>query len=228
MKIPGILLDALLPPRCASCGRPGSRWCPACQAAAPQLAPPCCPRCSQPVAVAGQVCAVCHAHPPAFQRAAVWRAYGGTLQRAVTALKFRRDVGLAQLFGERLAEPVAAAGWPVEIVTPVPLGRNRLRERGYNQTALIARPLAALLGARYAPGALARARETRPQVGLSLAERRANVAGAFRGDPAHVSARCVLLVDDVMTTGATLDAASAAVLGAGASVVYAGAVARVI
>lgn len=227
MTLPGMLLDALLPPRCTSCGRVNARWCEACRAAAPQLFPPLCPHCSQPVGVENQVCGVCRAHPPSFRQAVAWRAYGGTMQKAIQGLKFKRDVGLANLLAEGLAGSVLAMGWAVDVVAPVPLGSARLRQRGYNQAALIARPLAALIGARYLPNGLARVRETPPQVGLNVKERRVNVEGAFEGD-ARVGGLRALVVDDVMTTGATLDAAAAGLARAGAADVVAAAVARVV
>jgi len=110
--------------------------------------------------------------------------------------------------------------WQVDVVIPVPLGKQRLQERGYNQVALIAMPLAALNRWRYAPRALSRVRETRSQVGLSAMERIENMKGAFRADPLQVRNRTVLLMDDVATTGATLSACAEALLSAEAKAVY--------
>lgn len=216
------LLDGLLPPRCASCHRPGFRWCPACQAAAPGLQPPLCHTCGEPRLQADRhACRACRAHPPAFDQAAAWGTYGGTLQAAIQQFKFRRNTGLALVFAALLAETVQARGWPVDFILPIPLGAARRRERGYNQAALLARPLAAHLGCRYDGRTLQRRRETRPQVGLSRAERRANVAGAFSARAGQLTGRTLLVVDDVMTSGATLDAAAQALRAAGAAAVYA-------
>lgn len=122
--------------------------------------------------------------------------------------------------GETLARPLAAfaagLGWPVDLVAPIPLGRRRLQERGYNQVALIAWPLAVFAGWPYDPGAVRRLRETRSQVGLSAEERRENMRDAFWADARRVGGKRVLLVDDVATTGATLSACAQAVLAAGA------------
>ncbi len=223
------LLDALLPPRCAACGQPGQRWCPACRAAAPRLTPPLCRTCGEPLGRSRWTeCRYCAETPPAFAAAAAWGGYGGTLQAAIQKYKFQRDSGLALVFAALLAEKVQGQGWPLDVVAPIPLGANRLRQRGYNQAALLARPLAARLGCRYDGHALVRPRETRPQVGLSRPERRQNMAGAFTALPTRVAGKTVLVVDDVMTSGATLDAAARALLHAGATAVYAATLARVV
>jgi len=114
----------------------------------------------------------------------------------------------------------------VDLVVPVPLGKERTKERGYNQVGLVAMPLALINHWRYSPRALVRTRETRSQVGLSIAERRENVSGAFLGNPALILRSNVLLLDDVATTGATLSSCSAALMDAGANSVYALTIAR--
>jgi ComF family protein len=121
---------------------------------------------------------------------------------------------------------ISSLGWQVDTVVAVPLGRKRMQERGYNQVALVARPLAALSGYDYYPGALVRVRDTRSQVGLNPRERRENVRDAFASNPRLVSDRIILLMDDVATTGATLAACSRALLASGAKSVYALTIAR--
>jgi ComF family protein len=116
--------------------------------------------------------------------------------------------------------------WEIDVVFPVPLSRRRLRERGYNQAALFALPLALGLNVPYRPKALRRVRHTRSQVDLSWGERRENVSGAFAASSDDVSGKTILLVDDVITTGATLNACASALLSAGARAVYAFSVAR--
>jgi ComF family protein len=115
--------------------------------------------------------------------------------------------------------------WQIDLVIPVPLSRKRLRERGYNQVAMIAMPLAMGLNVRYAPRQLVRNKETRTQVGLSRAERRENTHNAFQARTG-VAGKTVLVVDDVATTGSTLSACAAALTAAGAKEVYALTVAR--
>ena len=206
-------LDILFPPACAGCGQAGEYLCPRCQAQVVPLEPPWCPRCGQPWrpewGPPGAACPLCRAYPPAFAQARSYTAMTGVARAAIHALKYDGVVGLGPLLAEWLAWVVKREGWPVEAVVPVPLGAARLAERGYNQAAWLAYPLAQRLGVAYAPDALYRQRETASQVGLSAAERRANVAGAFRARGA-LPYRRVLLVDDVMTTGATLSAAATA------------------
>jgi len=125
-----------------------------------------------------------------------------------------------------MAEFFRSLRWPVDIFIPVPLGKNRLKERGYNQVALVARPLAYEVGLQYSPRALWKARETRSQVGLTISQRRENVQNAYRADPMVVKGKSIILMDDVATTGSTILACTDALLSAGARVVYAITIAR--
>lgn len=117
---------------------------------------------------------------------------------------------------------------PVDLLVPVPLAKNRLRERGYNQVSVLARPLSMALGIRFEAGALRRSRETRSQVGLTRAERHDNVHGAFNAEPRRVNGRKILLMDDVATTGSTLSSCAEALYSAGAQDVFAVTVARAV
>ena len=134
--------------------------------------------------------------------------------------------------GEALAgflkDLVISSGWKVDLVTAVPLSTARMRERGYNQAAMLAFPLALSLGTPYRPGCLKRVRETLTQVGLTRTERRDNVSGAFRAAPVLVKGKCILVVDDVTTTGSTISACAEALLEGGASEVYVVTLARVV
>lgn len=116
--------------------------------------------------------------------------------------------------------------WPVDLVVPVPLGVARQAERGYNQAALLARPVALANQVAYSTKALWRTRETRSQVGLSLEQRWENVADSFSADPEKAKGKTVLVVDDVATSGATLDACAAALHSAGANQIFALTLAR--
>lgn len=150
--------------------------------------------------------------------------YGGRLEKAVKALKFHHTTRLARLFAERLAQEVRRARWPIDAVCPVPLHFIRHMNRGYNQTALIAKPLAGALGCGYLP-VLRRHKRTRQQARLGASERQENVAGAFSARP--LNGERILLLDDVMTSGATTVECSLALLEAGATAVYTAAVAKV-
>ena len=109
---------------------------------------------------------------------------------------------------------------------PVPLGKRRLKERGYNQVALVAQPLAYQVGLAYAPRGLWKSRETRSQVGLNVSQRRENVQSAYQADSAIVKGKAVLLMDDVATTGSTILSCTEALMSAGARDVYAITIAR--
>jgi len=188
---------------------------------------PVCQKCGNPLPSDETLCPLCRLHPPAFTAARSWALMEGSARQAVHRLKYRRDLALADVLAAQLVALVQAQGWPVEAVVAVPLGLQRQKTRGYNQAAVLAFPLALGLGVPWARRALARVRETRSQVGLNIAARRRNVARAFRViDAAAVRGKTVLLVDDVMTTGATLDAASRALRAGGAAQVYAVTVAR--
>jgi competence protein ComFC len=168
----------------------------------------------------------CNKSVPPFEMMRSWLVFGGPIRQALHQLKYKRDMALGDALAKHLAEYYNKLHWHVDLVVPVPLGKKRLNERGYNQVGLIAMPLAAVNHLRYAPRALTRSRETRTQVGLTLAERKENVCGAFQSDKALVSGTTILLIDDVATTGATLSACATALLIAGAKSIYALTLAR--
>lgn len=173
-----------------------------------------------------KLCRECAAIRPAFRQLRSWSVFEGPVRNAIHRLKYRRDIGLGEALAPQVAESVAALGWPMNMVVPVPLGRKRLEERGYNQVSLIARPLSMSMRIAYSPAALVRQQETRSQVGLSQAERRQNVRGAFQANKARVDGRIVLLMDDVATTGSTLSSCAEALYAAGARDVFAFSVSR--
>lgn len=141
-------------------------------------------------------------------------------------MKYRRNLALGESVGMQMAEFVRSLHWPVQVMVPVPLGKKRLKQRGYNQVGLVARPLAYELGLRYEPGALRKTRETRSQVGLTVAERSKNVQDAYQADPEIMKDKSVLTMDDVATTGSTISACTSALLSAGAREVYVLTIAR--
>jgi ComF family protein len=176
-----------------------------------------------------QVCRVCTTRPYAFSFARSYAQYEGDLVRAIVTLKFERIEPLGRWFANRLSDLVTAEPETLgaDIVVPVPLHRQRLRERGYNQAALIAKPLAKRLGLPYRAVLLTRTRPRPDKHILTSKERWASVRGAFATRPgSQVDNLRVLLVDDVMTTGATLDACAKALQAAGAKSVVAVTVAR--
>jgi ComF family protein len=140
-------------------------------------------------------------------------------------LKYRRDIAMGDALAAQMTSFVMDLAWPIDVVVPIPLGRKRIKERGYNQVAMIAKPLAMALEIRYAPHELMRNKETRSQVGLSREERRVNVKEAFHAGVGVIK-KNVLVMDDVSTTGSTLSSAAMALRVAGAKEVYALTVAR--
>lgn len=221
----GALLDLVYPPRCAACGEPaaGGPFCAVCAGAVDPV-PPGCARCGQPGPDA--LCGACHAAPPAFDAVLAGGLLGGPLAEAIHALKYRNRPALARPLGIWLASraPVDAGA----VLVSIPLARGRRIERGYDQAALLADALARASGAgrRRLRAVLRRVRETPPQVGRTREERARNVAGAFEASGRSVAGRDVVLVDDVVTTGATADAAAAAIRRAGARSVVVVALAR--
>jgi ComF family protein len=144
----------------------------------------------------------------------------GKLQQAIHALKYNNTPSLAQPLGERLAECLAQLNWSVDMIVPVPLHTSRIKERGYNQSQVLGAHVAAHHNLPLVPDAIARWRLTTTQVGLTAVQRRANVSGAFRANPALVANQTLLLIDDVFTTGATLQACAQASLDSGAKAAY--------
>ena len=212
-------LDWLFPPHCAGCGRQGFRWCEECQANSLLASEKYCVFCRKNLRKQG-VCMNCTAENRYLDRVCSWGLHAGPLRQALHKLKYKRDIGLGEALAQNMVILMKRISLSVDIVVPIPLGRRRLRERGYNQSALLARPLAFSLGVDYRPAALKREKETRTQVGLNSQQRRENVAGAFDSRQKVVDDRTVLLVDDVMTTGATLEAAAKALKHSGAAQVW--------
>lgn len=141
--------------------------------------------------------------------------YEGLIKKSIHRLKYQNDISLAYELSKFLTILLESTDWHVDIVIPVPLSKHRLDARGYNQASLLAFPLALGLKSSYTTKGLVRVRETRSQVSLGLLERRENVRNAFLADPKVVKDKVVLLVDDVMTTGATINSAAQALHSAG-------------
>ena len=230
------VLDFALPVACVCCGaaiaqraRPPQLMCGACWAALPFLAHPQCERCGHPrrtgAASASAACGWCELLPPYVRacRSVCW-VPDGSGGEIVRALKY----GGWRASADAIGIHVGALVWPDDVLAervaaiPVPLGGSRMRERGYNQSALIARSAAACWRVPVWADVLERSRATQAQARLTAADRLTNVAGAFRvadGVQARLRGAHVMLVDDVVTTAATLNACAAALVAGGARVV---------
>jgi ComF family protein len=211
-RVLAAIAGALFRGSCFLCrGAARATLCPACTADLPLSAGGACPRCAL-ASPGGAVCGRCLADPPAYDATVAALAYAFPADVLVHALKFRGELALAPLLAGLVAARIPA-GERVDLVVPVPLSPRRLRERGYNQAAEIARRLRAR-----APLELflcERSRDTAAQAELPWPERRRNVRGAFRCTRA-IPGGTVAVVDDVMTTGATLDEMAATLKQAGA------------
>jgi len=154
--------------------------------------------------------------------------YDGPIKNALHHLKYDNDLGIADILAGKLSDHLQDLEWPIDLVVPVPLGKERRKERGYNQSAMLAYPLAIKLGLKYSSRLLKRIRETGSQVDLTREERRKNVNGAFFVEKGLVEKKVVLVVDDIITTGATMQECARALLDAGAKEVYSLSIARTV
>lgn len=230
------LLDVFLPPVCHICHDfiPDAgtlHICTACRERLPLVSSPICPCCGIPFTGAGDdhLCGACLTHQPHFDSARAGFLYEGAIRDLIHNFKYdyrthlRYPLALLTLNG---VSGIVADHEP-HLIIPVPLHRSRLRQRGFNQAVLLGRVLSRHLKIAMLPDAIARTRRTEPQVDLSRAERRLNVKGAFTVcRPGLIAGKRILLLDDVMTTGSTIDECAKELKNAGAELVIGAAVAR--
>ncbi len=214
------IVNLLLPPRCGGCQRPGSLWCESCQASVKPVGSLLCEKCGQPY-VSARLCNNCRAQPLQIEFIRSAALFHGPLRQAIHRFKYERLAAMAEPLGSLLANYWQTLGLRADWLMPVPLHPARERERGYNQAALLARQLARHTGVPLLEHGLKRTRVTAVQMELNAAQRKENVAGAFAcalaSDDSSIQSKRVVVVDDVCTTGATLDACAEAVLKAGAA-----------
>jgi ComF family protein len=203
----------------------GWRWCQECQKRTPRIHDPICEKCGIPTT--GQsLCEKCQKDPPAYRMMRSWAVFDSPVQNGLHSMKYKRNIGLGEALALQMVEFVNSLHWDIDLLIPVPLGRKRMQERGYNQVALVAQPLAYRTGIHYAPRAVWKARDTRSQVGLNVSQRQQNVMNAYQADAKSVARKSVLLMDDVSTTGSTITSCTEALLSAGAREVYGITIAR--
>jgi len=233
------LLLFLYPPICAGCGEPASpaqplAFCPRCRDSLELVGSPSCPTCGVPLspeAPEPYQCGACLGGLYRFDRARAAGPYRGLLREVIHRFKYQGHISLARPLAELLLPPGSelCTLHEIHVVVPVPLHRSRLRDRGFNQAALLARRLGASLNLPVRYTALTRQRWTEPQVGLSPSQRAENVRGAFAvSESTVVRDQGVLLVDDVFTTGETVDQCARELKRAGAGEVAVLTVARTV
>ena len=220
------MLDALLPPQCLSCTAPVDRpgkLCAECWSRVTFIDGPVCASCGMPFeydAGPEALCGACTRRQPAYDRARAVMRYDEHSRKLVLRFKYADRTHGAPAYGAWMARAGAGLLANAEFLVPVPLHRRRLFTRRYNQAAILAYAVGRATGIAVAPALLARIRPTPPQTGRSASERVANVRGAFAvrpGEDPKVEGRRLVLIDDVMTTGATVEACARTLAGAGAA-----------
>lgn len=217
-------LDLLFPPRCSGCRRAGYLLCPDCLRAMQPLNPPLCQRCGAPLGEQANMCVSGLCSALRLRGLRSLNLYQGALRSAIHAFKYQGQQRLAEPLGLLLTQAFRRYHMRADVLVPLPLHAQRQRERGYNQATLLARVCATHLKVPCLENCVIRQRATRAQVGLSGLERRQNVAGAFALAPdapaRKLSGATVLLIDDVSTTGATLEACAEPFYAAGVGEVW--------
>lgn len=214
------VVDLVFPPRCIGCGTGGAFLCPACVRQLPGIAAPLCPLCGKPQP-GGTLCPGCWGWRASIDGIRSPFVFQGVVRQAVHALKYRNLRALSVPLGQLLARHTSVAGIEGDILVPVPLHPRRLRERGYNQSALMAEQMSIATGLAIDSTVLLRRKDTAPQARtVSVEARHQNMSGAFTCADRRLKGKRVLLVDDVCTSGATLDACAGALKRAGAASVW--------
>ncbi len=223
----GKLLDTTFPARCVACNKEGSFICSACRQTTRLISDKVCQLCGEPIAYGGPLCTNCEREPLGIGGIRSVYYYEGAVKDAITQLKFHNLKSVAPFLANAMFDFMRSHLYDAEVIIPVPSHAKRLRERGYNQAELLAKALASLLDLPTDVKALRRKSLVRPQSSSSSREeRRMNVAESFICSGDSIAGKCVLLVDDVCTTGYTLEACARELRNAGASEVRALTVAR--
>jgi len=215
-----LVVDSFFPRRCVGCGKVGCFLCPECLAELPRLMPPFCPRCGRPQA-SGIVCPRCWQRPTEIDGIRSPFRFDEVIRKAIHELKYRNLRAISTRLAELLADYLKANPLPGEALVGVPLHPRRLRERGYNQSSLLAKELGKHIGLQVIEDCLIRVKQAQPQVrAADVEERRRNVADAFVCSDESVSGKRIILIDDVCTSGATLESCAAALKNKGATSVW--------
>jgi len=219
-KLKGLALDLLFPQWCIGCGKEGDFICPSCRYSLPRIMPPLCPRCGKPQP-SGILCPGCVSWQTEIDGIRSPFRFDGVIRQAIHQLKYKNLRALAVTLAGFLQDYLATNPVPGEVLVPVPLHQKRLRERGYNQSSLLAQELSKLINLPVVDTCLIRQKHAPSQARSSTVEdRQSNVANAFACRDQRLKDKQVLLIDDVSTSGATLDACATALKATGAISVW--------
>lgn len=215
-----IILDLFFPRHCLGCGQTGSFICSDCWHKLPKLAPPVCPKCGKPQP-SGLQCATCWRKPGKIDGIRSVSPFEGIVRQAILELKYHNLKAISATLAQLLADYLKINPLPAEVLVPVPLHPKRLRERGYNQSGLLTYELGRLNGLPVVDNCLYRHKNSPPQARTITAEERwRNVAGAFGCSDDRLKGRGVIVIDDVCTSGATLEACAVALKDSGVATVW--------
>jgi competence protein ComFC len=219
-KLIELAVDSFFPRRCVGCGKVGGFLCSECLGELPRLLPPLCPNCGRPQA-SGIVCPDCRQRKTEIDGIRSPFRFDEVVRKAIHQLKYRNLKAISLCLAELLADYLESNHLPGEALVCVPLHPRRLRERGYNQSSLLAEELGRRIDLPVIEDCLVRVKQAQPQVrAVDVDERRRNVADAFVCRDERVSGKQIILIDDVCTSGATLESCAAALKSKGAASVW--------
>ncbi len=219
-RLGDLTLDFLFPKTCLGCGKAGELLCARCRRSLPRIYPPICPRCGRPQA-SGVLCPSCVRRNSSIDGIRAPFRFGGTVREAVHQFKYKNLRILAKPLARLMCDYLSRDPLPADVLMPVPLRPKRLRDRGYNQSELLAKELSLLVHLPVSTGQLVRCKYTQPQAKTtSVEERQVNMTDAFACVENEMAGKHVLLIDDVSTSAATLDACAAALKSSGAASVW--------
>jgi ComF family protein len=214
------IFSFLFPPRCVSCGKSGAFLCKKCHHKLIYLQPPLCTNCSKPIRT-GTICHKCQSQTWDIDGIYSIFKYGGVIRQAIIQFKYENIKVLADPLSHCMAEYLQKHHLPFDIIIPVPIHKRRLRERGYNQSSLLARRLSHMTRTPVVEGVLIRTKHTPSQAKSdSVDQRRKNIRNAFKCVSHDISGKRILLIDDVCTSGATLNSCATSLKSAGAASVW--------
>ena len=213
------ILDVLFPPFCCNCGVLGYELCPDCfNEITLSEQRHICKICGC-LTQEADLCNRCSTKKQYFDQLRSWGIYDGVLRNAIIRIKFNRGFGLIDNFTQTCADFISKWNIKIDTIIPVPLSKARLKSRGYNQAALLTKPISRLLHHSYRPEGLIRIKDTASQVGLNAQKRVQNVRNAFEGNLITEN-KSILVIDDIATTGSTLNECAKALRKAGAKEVF--------